>query len=66
MPQTFCKWVEIKNKNVNFVEVKAKLKPFEEAGQEIILERGETRIRVPLGINQQGLEVVKTLWKILV
>ena len=65
VPQTFCKWIARKEETVHFVEVKSKQNFFGENSQEIILERGEVRIRVPYGIHQQGIELVKVLWKLL-
>ena len=66
IPQTFSRWAARNNETFNFVEVKTKLNPPEVTNyQEIVIERGEIKIRIPCGINQQGIEVVKTLWEIL-
>ena len=65
-PQTFCKWVSKANNSSGFVELKAIEKLSEPAiSREIILERGETKIRVPLGISQTEMETVTTLWRML-
>ena len=65
VPQTFLKWIRSKNEKNNFVEITSKKKLTEENKQEIILEREELRIRIPSGINQQGIESVAALLKLL-
>ena len=66
VPQTFCKWITRKNETTNFVELRTKLKICEPTNKEIVLERGEVRIRVPFGISREEIESVAALWKLLV
>jgi hypothetical protein len=50
IPQTFCTWVkrgELKNAG-GFVEIPDRLKPRQEAQQEIRIEKGDIKIHIPL------------------
>ena len=51
IPQTFCGWVKQEAKRASgFVEIPASKKPKLETPQEILIEKGEIRIRIPLAI----------------
>ena len=65
-PQTFYKWTERKKDSSSFVELKTESKWSSSNNREIILEHGETRIRIPFEISEQEMNVVITLWKYLV
>ena len=57
IPQTFCGWVkrEAKSGSVSkqdtcFVEIPARKKPGQEQQQEILVEKGDIKIHVPLSV----------------
>ena len=64
--QTFCKWTVNQKETSDFVELKKKLKWPEQNNRELILEHGETRIRIPLGITEQEIKHIAVLWRALV
>ena len=58
-PQTFTKWVKKgKKKRNNFVEVGTKIKTPFENGHEILVEKGELKIKIPTMLGQEGLRMV--------
>ena len=51
IPQTFTRWVKVeKEGKQNFVEVQTQKRQYELPHQEIILEKGEIKIHVPLSV----------------
>jgi len=53
IPQTFCSWVKSETYNTpcpGFVEIPVQQKPKPEIPQEILVEKGELRIRIPLSV----------------
>ena len=64
--QTFCRWTINKKETSGFVELKKKLKWPEQNNRELILEHGETRIRIPLEITELEIKHVAALWRALV
>ena len=66
VPQTFCGWVKREAENASgFVEIPERIKPKQEQPQEILIEKGEVRIHIPLslwtsdaGAIMEGLRVV--------
>jgi len=58
-PQTFCGWVKQEEKNKSgFVEIPKSKKPRQEASQEIIIEKGEIKIHIPLSVWAEGAGVI--------
>jgi len=58
-PQTFVKWTkEGPNVPEKFVEVKAMVLGPEEYAPEILIEKGDVKIHIPLRINRQELRAV--------
>ena len=59
LPQTFCGWVrqEVKSKS-GFVEILKVKKPRQEALQEILIEKGEIKIHIPLSVWAYGAKVI--------
>jgi len=51
IPQTFCGWVKRETKSAQgFVEIPAPKKLLQEHPQEILVEKGDIRVRIPLAI----------------
>ena len=51
VPQTFCGWVKRETKNTSgFVEISERIKPKQEQPQEILVEKGEIKIHIPLSV----------------
>ena len=51
IPQTFCRWVKGEAKEASgFVEIPVQKKPKPELSREIVVEKGEIRIRIPLSV----------------
>jgi len=51
IPQTFCGWVKREAKRASgFVEIPVSKKPRLETPQEILIERGEIKIHIPLSV----------------
>ena len=51
IPQTFCGWVKREAKSgQGFVEIPADKKPQPAQPQEILVEKGDIRIRIPLSV----------------
>ena len=51
IPQTFCSWVKRGTKNAaSFVEIPAHKKPKPELPPEILVEKGEIKMHVPLSV----------------
>jgi len=49
LPQTFCGWVKREGKTAQgFVELPVRIKPNLELQQEILVEKGELKIHIPL------------------
>ena len=65
-PQTLYKWTAATKEPSGFVELRTGNDPLFPNNREIILEHGETRIRIPLEISEQEMSVVANLWKCLV
>ena len=58
-PQTFVKWTKPKTENAScFVEVPAAILPPVQLTQEILIEKGNVKIHIPL-----SLEYVRTLFE---
>jgi len=59
IPQTFCGWVKREVKNTSgFVEISNGKKPRQEALQEILIEKGEIKIHIPLSVWVDGAKVI--------
>ena len=59
LPQTFCGWVKREVKSTSgFVEIPKQKKPRQEAPQEILIEKGELKIHVPLSVWAEGAGVI--------
>ena len=64
IPQTFCNWVKREKKTVSgFVEVPANKKPQMETPSEIVIEKGEIRIRIPLPVWIECPAAIKEVLK---
>jgi len=51
IPQTFCSWAKNEAKKASgFVELPVRVNPKPEQPREIIVEKGDIRIRVPLSV----------------
>jgi len=51
IPQTFCSWAKSDAKKASgFVEIPVHVKPKPEQPQEIVVEKGDMRIRIPLSV----------------
>ena len=51
IPQTFCRWVKRKTKKVSgFMEIPASKRLRLETTQEIVVEKGDIKIRFPLSV----------------
>ena len=60
-PQTFVKWTKPKTENASsFVEVPAVILPPVQFTQEILIEKGNVKIHIPL-----SLEYVRTLFDVI-
>jgi hypothetical protein len=60
-PQTFINWTKIKTEvKSDFVEVPAKIIQPVQAAQEIIIEKGDMKIYIPLSIGCDGLRAAIT------
>ena len=64
--QTLYKWTASAKEPSGFVELRTGNKPVFLNNREMILERGETRIRIPLEMSEREMNAVTTLWKRLV
>ena len=50
-PQTFCNWVHRETQKASgFVEIPARKKPQPEIPQEILVEKGDIKIHIPLSV----------------
>ena len=59
IPQTFCGWVKREVKNTSgFVEISKGKKTRQEALQEILIEKGEIKIHIPLSVWAEGAGVI--------
>ena len=59
LPQTFCGWVKREVKNTSgFIEIRKRKKPSQEVPQEILIEKGEIKIHIPLSVWAEGAEVI--------
>jgi hypothetical protein len=57
-PQTFIKWAAKPVQSQSFVEIRAP----QQENDELLIERGEVKIHIPLGINEAVLlKVVQSL-----
>jgi transposase-like protein len=56
--QTFSKWVKKETGSRQFVEIKPKIRAEMRIPPEIIVERGEIRVRLPLGTGGEELRTV--------
>ena len=55
IPQTFCRWVKQEGKIAyGFVEIPKRKKPRLEASQEILIEKGEIKVHIPLSAWAEG------------
>jgi len=51
IPQTFCGWVKREAKRASgFVEIPVNKRPKQETSQEILIEKGEIKIHIPLPV----------------
>ena len=51
IPQTFCSWVKREtDKASGFVEIPAHKKPKPQLAQEIVVEKGDIKIHIPLSV----------------
>jgi len=61
VPQTFVGWTKAKKENKSgFVEVPAKVSSAER-GHEILIEKGEIKIHIPLSIDSDELRTIITV-----
>jgi hypothetical protein len=52
VPQTFSRWVKLEaERKHDFVEIPAHQNPFLQTAPQILIEKGELRIHIPLGIG---------------
>jgi len=59
IPQTFCSWTkEITKTKPGFVEVPAKAIAPILPNQEIVIEKGEVKLHIPLGIGSSELRLI--------
>jgi hypothetical protein len=59
IPQTFIRWTKVKTENNScFVEVPASVLPAVDYGREILVEKGEVKIHIPLSIGDQELRTI--------
>ena len=60
IPQTFCSWVKrAVKKETGFAEISMqKVKPKLETPQEILIEKGEIKIHIPLSVWAEGARVI--------
>ena len=64
--QTLYKWTNTAKGPTDFVELKTGSKTLPTNNRDIILERGETIIRIPLEMSEREMNAVTALWKRLV
>ena len=58
-PQTFLRWVNPKKKRrKSFVDISTKVQPSFESVKEILIEKGEIRIHIPLSVWAEGAGVI--------
>jgi transposase-like protein len=51
IPQTFCSWVKREEKKASgFVEIPIRKKPKPELPQEILVEKGDIKIHIPMSV----------------
>ena len=67
IPQTFCSWVKREGKSASgFVEIPAPAKPRLEQAQEILVEKGDLKIRIPFTLwTGRFLEIMEGLRVVL-
>ena len=59
VPQTFRGWVKREAENASgFVEIPERIKPKQEMPQEILIEKGEIKIHIPLSLWACGSTVI--------
>ena len=64
--KTLYKWTGVAKEPSGFVELSRGNGLLPSSNREIILERGEMRIRIPLEISEREMNTVTALWKSLV
>ena len=58
-PQTFCGWIRQERKNNSgFAEIPKRKRPKQEVSQEILIEKGEIKIHVPLSVWAEGAGII--------
>jgi transposase-like protein len=58
-PQTFLRWVNPRKKKKNsFVEVSGKVLPSVESTREVLIEKGDIKIHIPLSVWTSGSKVI--------
>ena len=67
IPQTFCSWAKRERESATgFVEIPAPMRPKQEEPQEITLEKGDLKIRIPFALWTKGFrEIMEGLRVIL-
>jgi hypothetical protein len=56
VPQTFLKWIKIKpTRKPNFVEIPTQIKLSPQHAPEILIEKGNVKIHIPLGLGSDEL-----------
>ena len=59
IPQTFSRWIKGEGKQASsFVEIPARKKPKPEAPQGILIEKGDIRIHISLGVWAEGAALI--------
>ena len=59
IPQTFIRWTKVKAENKScLVEVPTRVLPTVEYGKEILIEKGEVKIHIPLSIGGEELRTI--------
>ena len=60
IPQTFTRWTKARKREIKqtFVEVPKKALQSARQGQTILIEKGELRIHIPLGMGSEELRAV--------
>jgi transposase-like protein len=58
-PQTFVKWAKMQDeKNQGFVEVPTQVTPPHHYSREIVIEKGDVKIHIPLLVNGDELRAI--------
>ena len=64
-PQTFVKWTKAETKQ-SFVEVPLQVIQAPTQATEILIEKGEVKIHIPIAVGNSGLRaVIESLWAAL-